>query len=77
VTREKLLDRIRRNPNDVRFGDILKLLEDESFALRRVKGSHHISQKDDIIFVVPVHQNRVKSVYVKRLIEIMDEYGKR
>ncbi len=24
----------------------------------------------------PVHRNRVKSVYVKRVIEILEEYGK-
>ena len=75
--REKLLERLRRNPNNVRFDQIRKLLEEESFGLQRVTGSHHVFKKDNVIFVVPVHQNRVKSVYVKRLIDIIDEYGKR
>ncbi len=75
--RAKLLERLRRNPNNVRFGQIRTLLEEECFTLKRVTGSHHVFEKDEIIFVVPVHQNRVKSVYVKRLIEIIDEYGER
>ncbi|MEO7659838.1 MAG: type II toxin-antitoxin system HicA family toxin [Pyrinomonadaceae bacterium] len=53
-----------------------KLLEEQSFRLERVTGSHHVFRKHDTIFVVPVHRNRVKSVYVKRVIEIIEEYGK-
>ena len=74
--REKLLDRLKQSPHNVTFADIRKLLESEAFVLDRVTGSHHIFRKADIVFVVPVHQNRVKAVYVKRVIEIIEEYGK-
>lgn len=74
--REKLLDRIKQSPHNVTFADIRKLLESEAFILKRVTGSHHVFQKADIVFIVPVHQNRVKAVYVKRVIEIIEEYGK-
>ena len=33
-------------------------------------------RKEATIFVVPVHKNKVKAVYVKRVIEIIEEYGK-
>ncbi|WP_272943057.1 type II toxin-antitoxin system HicA family toxin [Geminocystis herdmanii] len=49
-----------------------KLLELEGFILDRITGSHHIFVKDDIVFVIPVHRNRVKSVYVKKVIELIE-----
>ena len=74
--REKLLQRIRQSPHNVTFKDVRKLLESEEFILDRITGSHHVFRKSDIVFVVPVHHNRVKTVYVKRMIEIIEEYDK-
>ncbi len=74
--RDKLLDRVKQSPHNVTFADIRKLLESEDFVLDRIAGSHHVFRKADIVFVVPVHQNRVKVVYVKRVIEIIEEHGK-
>ncbi len=71
--RNKLLERLKNSPNNVKFTDIRKLLELEGFILDRITGSHHIFQKDDMVFVIPVHSNRVKSIYVKRVIELIEE----
>ncbi|MDJ0845796.1 type II toxin-antitoxin system HicA family toxin [Crocosphaera sp.] len=54
------------------FTNIRKLLELEGFILDRITGSHHIFQKSDTIFVILVHRNRVKSVYIKRVIELIE-----
>lgn len=70
--RDRLLEKIRNSPNNVTFADVRKLLELEGFTLDRITGSHHIFQRNNITFVVPVHNNRVKSVYSKRLIEIIE-----
>lgn len=51
---------------------ISKLLELEGFILDRITGSHHIFEKGDIVFVIPVHRNRVKSIYIKRVIELIE-----
>jgi predicted RNA binding protein YcfA (HicA-like mRNA interferase family) len=56
----------------VTFGDIRKLLELEGFDLDRITGSHHIFKKNEIVLVIPVHNNRVKSVYVKRVVELIE-----
>lgn len=74
--REKLLEKIKQSPNNVTFNQVRKLLEAESFQLERIAGSHHIFRKKDIIFAIPVHRNRVKTVYVKRVIELIEDYGK-
>ena len=71
--RGKLLQKLKQSPNNVTFDQVRRLLESEPFQLERISGSHHVFKKDDIIFVLPVHQNRVKVVYVKRVIEIIEE----
>ena len=71
VKKEKLIQRLKNSPNNATFSDIRKLLELEGFVLDRITGSHHIFEKEDIIFVVPTHRNKVKSVYVKRVIELI------
>ncbi|MCX5965399.1 MAG: type II toxin-antitoxin system HicA family toxin [Cyanobacteria bacterium] len=71
--REKLIEALSNHPNNVTFSDIQALLEIEGFNLDRITGSHHIFKKDEITFVIPVHKNRVKSVYVKRVIDLINE----
>lgn len=71
--KEKLRDRLKNNPKDATFSDIRKLLEQEGFTLDRVAGSHYVFEKDDITFVIPVHNNRVKTVYVRRAIELIEQ----
>lgn len=71
--RGKLLQKLKQSPNNVTFDQVRSLLESESFQLERISGSHHVFKKGDIIFVLPVHQKRVKVVYVKRVIEIIEE----
>jgi predicted RNA binding protein YcfA (HicA-like mRNA interferase family) len=70
--KEKLLQLLKNSPNNVTFGDIRKLLELEGFDLDRITGSHHIFKRNEIVLVIPVHNNRVKSAYVKRVVELIE-----
>lgn len=70
--KEKLLELLKNSPNNVTFGDIRKHLELEGFDLDRITGSHHIFKRNEIVLVIPVHNNRVKSVYVKRVVELIE-----
>jgi len=70
--KEKLLELLKNSPNNVTFGDIRKLLELEGFDLDRITGSHHIFKRNEIVLVIPVHNNRVKSAYVKRIVELIE-----
>ncbi len=74
--REKLLESLKQSPNNVTFAQIRKILEQEGFTLERIAGSHHVFRKEATIFVVPVHKNKVKAVYVKRVVEIIESYEK-
>src|SRR5215213_682009 len=69
----KLLERLTNNPNGATFDDVRTLLLQEGFRLHRIAGSHYIFKKPGITFVVPVHANRVKSVYVRQVIRLIKE----
>jgi predicted RNA binding protein YcfA (HicA-like mRNA interferase family) len=72
VKKDKLIEKLTNSPNNAKFSDIRKLLELDNFVLDRITSSHHIFIKDDIILVIPVHNNRVKSIYVKRVLELIE-----
>ena len=71
--REKLLAKLKNNPHNVTFDQIRKLLLEQNFVLDRVSGSHHVFKREQVTFVIPVHKNQVKAVYVRRVIEIIEE----
>lgn len=74
--RRKRCNKIAQNPENVRFEDLQRLLEDYDFALKRSKGSHHSfvgyvgETKTTIVipFRKPLHE-----VYVKKVLAILDE----
>jgi predicted RNA binding protein YcfA (HicA-like mRNA interferase family) len=73
MRKRKLLERLKNNPKGASFEDIRTVLLQEGFRLDRVTGSHHIFKGLGVTFVVPVHDKRVKSVYVKRVIELIED----
>ena len=73
MRKRKLLERLTNNPNGATFDDIRTLLLHEGFRLDHIRGSHHIFKKAEVTFVIPVHANRVKSVYVRRVIQLIKE----
>nr|WP_228023930.1 type II toxin-antitoxin system HicA family toxin [Synechocystis salina] len=64
---------MKSSPNNIRFGDVRKLLELDGFSLERITGSHHIFKRNDIILVIPVRNKKVKSIYIRRILEIIEE----
>jgi len=75
--RRKLVARLYNNPYDATFADVRALLEAFGFVLDRTTGSHHIFERGGAIFVLPVHNNRVKSVYVRRALQIIEQLENR
>jgi len=70
--REKLIARLTNSPQNATFSDIRNLLEYEGFYLERVTGSHHIFKYAETTFVIPVHNNRVKAIYVRKVLELIE-----
>ena len=69
----KLLHRLTNSPQSATFADLRALLLLEGFELERITGSHHIFKRGGVRFVIPVHANRVKSVYVKQVIALIQQ----
>lgn len=70
--REKIIARLTNSLQNATFSDIRNLLEYEGFYLDRVTGSHHIFKYAETTFVIPVHNNRVKAIYVQKVLELIE-----
>lgn len=75
--RDKRLEKIRRNPKNVSFDELQRILLSFGFELDRVTGSHHIFSievyNEKKIITVPFRRP-VKQVYVKQAIHLIDSY---
>jgi predicted RNA binding protein YcfA (HicA-like mRNA interferase family) len=71
---EKLIELFLRQPPEVKFTDVCYLLEAFDYSEQRSKGSHHtFSHPNGETIVIPkVGGKKVKRVYVKRIIEILE-----
>jgi predicted RNA binding protein YcfA (HicA-like mRNA interferase family) len=70
--REKLIDRLTNSPQNTTFADIRNLLEYEGFYLETVTDSHHIFIYSDTIFAIPLHNSKVKVLYVEKILESIE-----
>lgn len=74
---EKLLDKIRNNPNGVRFDDICRLTEAFGFTCNGGKGSHRVYSKKGITDILNFQnvKGMAKPYQVRQLLRITDEHG--
>lgn len=77
---EKLLGKVRKNPRNVSFAELEQLLLAHGFEFRRSRGSHHIythGQRADIRITVPFKRPHVGEVYVKQVIDLIEQLSLR
>ena len=74
--RQKRLERIRQQPNNVSLDDLRRVLEDYGFEYKQTVGSHYtfsyVLGSQTKLFVVPFRRP-VKPVYVKRALKLIDQ----
>lgn len=69
----KLLHKLKQSKSEVRFEDIAKLLANHGFHLISSKGSHFkFRNQNGKSYVIPVHKSKVKSIYVKQIINDLE-----
>ena len=71
--RKKLIERLTNSPQNATFADLCNLLEYEGFYLDKVTDSHHIFIYAETIFAIPVHNDRVKTIYVEKVLELIEQ----
>src|SRR5947209_1797829 len=57
-----------------RFDEVRRLLEAYGFELTRVRGSHHIFEAGGVTVIAPLRRPHVLPVYVKRVLQLTEEY---
>lgn len=75
--KEKLLQRVQNNPNNVRFGDFCTLLEYFDFVLQRTRGSHHLYQHpdlDEVMNIQPKKDGKAKGYQVRQFLKLVKEH---
>lgn len=59
--------------SEVPFSRIQGQLEGAGYRLVRINGSHHVFERSGSqIVVIPVHKNKVKPVYARKVQKIID-----
>lgn len=79
MNRRKLLQLILDNPRNVRFDDLVRVVEGFGFRLDRISGSHHIYKLTGISQLINLQNvgGMAKSYQVKQFLEIVEEYNLR
>lgn len=79
VNKRKLLAKVRSNPRDVRFADLVLLVEAHGFVLDRQTGTGHRVFKHPevqaLLNLQPRHDGKAKPYQVRELLAMVDEYG--
>jgi hypothetical protein len=79
LNKRKLLQKVLAGPTNVRFGDMVALVEAFGFRLARVGGSHHIFERAGVAELVNL-QNRkgnAKPYQVRQFLELVEQHNLR
>jgi len=69
---EKRIEKFLNRNNDANFHEVRVILNILGYQLNRVNGSHWIFKGlDGATFTIPVHNNRVRQCYIKKIIKII------
>ncbi len=74
----RLLDRLRSGSvQNVRFGDLIELVEELGFRLDRVRGSHRVYLHSAVPRPLPLQAERgkAKPYQIRQLLRILEEYN--
>jgi predicted RNA binding protein YcfA (HicA-like mRNA interferase family) len=74
---EKLKQRLRSNPQGIRYADLVRVLKDLGFEETRCRGSHHIFRRagGPPILIVKPHggRNLCAVVDVKKVLDLLEQ----
>ncbi len=79
MNRRKLLARILSGSTNVRFGDMVNLVEGFGFRISRVDGSHHIFVHPEIAELVNLQKvgGQAKPYQIRQFLKLVEKYDLR
>ncbi len=70
---KKLIDKMNRQPSNIRFDEASKVLEYCGYSIAGIKGSHHrFKNQSGLVFILP-RKTPLKAVYIKQIIKIFND----
>lgn len=75
----KVLNRILAGSRNIRFADMVGLVEAFGFRLSRVQGSHHIFVRDGVVELINLQEVRgeAKPYQIQQFLKIVERYNLR
>ena len=72
---EKLLKKILASPENIRFGDLVRLVEAYGVELARVSGSHHIFKHPDKVELLNLqdYRGQAKPYQIRQFLRLIGE----
>lgn len=81
VKKQKLYQRILNNQKNVKFNQLITVVEAFGFVLDRIKGSHHTYKHADIdeafLQLQPGKNGEAKPYQIKQFLSLVEEYALR
>ena len=77
MNKRKLLQKVLNNPRNVRFNELITLVEAFGFRLARVKGSHHIfvhPQLQELVNLQDV-SGQAKPYQVRQVLKLVEQHS--
>lgn len=77
MKKQKILQKILNNPNNVRFLEVKSIVEAFGFNLSRISGSHHIFTRSDVSEIVNLQNvnGQAKPYQVKQFLSLVERYN--
>lgn len=77
MNRRKLLEKILSGSKNIRFNDLVRLVEGFGFVLSRVRGSHHIFEHPKIPEILNLQNDNghAKPYQVKQFLQLVEQHN--
>jgi predicted RNA binding protein YcfA (HicA-like mRNA interferase family) len=77
MRKRRLLQKVLSSPQNLRFREMVALVEAFGFCLSRVKGSHHIFVHPDVRELINIQDVRgqAKPYQVRQLLKLVERYN--
>jgi predicted RNA binding protein YcfA (HicA-like mRNA interferase family) len=77
MNKRKLLKKALGGSKNIRFGDMVSLIEAFGFHLDRTRGSHHIFEHPDIPEMVNIqnYKGKAKPYQIRQFLELVEQHN--
>ena len=77
MNKHKLLKKVLSGSKNIRFGEMVTLVEAFGFQRMRVSGSHHIFERPEVPEIVNLQDRKGKAIpyQIKQFLELIEQYN--